>query len=93
MQITKLCITLHYQNDEDMEPMTKIMDFNKIETKADVLKFALEFTADNGKPNYDEAQKMFFFFTHLVDLPDTKADTLDTMTNYLRMMVEKKNEA
>ena len=42
-----------------MESITKVMSFDKIETKADVLKYALEFTAENGKPNYDEARKMF----------------------------------
>ena len=57
-----------------MEPMTKVMSFDKIETKADVLKYALEFTAENGKPNYDEARKMFEFFTSLVSLPETKED-------------------
>ena len=57
-----------------MESMTKVMSFDKIETKADVLKYALEFTAENGKPNYDEARKMFEFFTSLVSLPDTKED-------------------
>lgn len=57
-----------------MEPMTKVMSFDKIETKADVLKYAIEFTAENGKPNYDEARKMFDFFTSLVSLPDSKED-------------------
>lgn len=58
-----------------MEPMTKVFhSLDKIETKADVLKYALEFTAENGKPNYDEARKMFDFFTSLVSLPDTKED-------------------
>lgn len=57
-----------------MESMTKVMSFDKIETKADVLKYALEFTAENGKPNYDEARKMFEFFTSLVSLPDSKED-------------------
>ena len=57
-----------------MESMIKVMSFDKIETKADVLKYALEFTAENGKPNYDEARKMFEFFNSLVSLPDSKED-------------------
>ena len=57
-----------------MESMTKVMSLDKIETKADVLKYALEFTAENGKPNYDEARKMFDFFTSLVSLPEVKED-------------------
>ena len=69
-----------------MEPMTKIMSFDKIETKADVLKYALEFTAENGKPNYDEARKMFEFFTSLVSLPDTKEDWTKSMLNVLDKM-------
>lgn len=62
-----------------MEPMTKVMSLDKIETKADVLKYALEFTAENGKPNYDEARKMFEFFTSLVSLPEVKEDYTQTL--------------
>ena len=69
-----------------MEPMTKVMSFDKIETKADVLKYALEFTAENGKPNYDEARKMFEFFTSLVSLPEVKEDYMKTMVGLLDRM-------
>lgn len=69
-----------------MEPMTKVMSFNKIETKADVLKYALEFTAENGKPNYDEARKMFDFFTSLVNLPEVKEDYMKTIVGLLDRM-------
>ena len=62
-----------------MEQKTKIMSLDKIETKADVLKYALEFTAENGKPNYDEARKMFDFFTSLVSLPEVKEDYTQTL--------------
>ena len=68
--------------------MTKVMSLDKIETKADVLKYALEFTAENGKPNYDEARKMFEFFTSLVSLPDTKEDWTKSMLNVLDKMNE-----
>lgn len=71
--------------------MTKVMSFDKIETKADVLKYALEFTAENGKPNYDEARKMFEFFTSLVSLPDTKEDWTKSMLNVLDKMNEGRN--
>lgn len=74
-----------------MEPMTKVMSFDKIETKADVLKYALEFTAENGKPNYDEARKMFEFFNSLVSLPDTKEDWTKSMLNVLDKMNEGRN--
>ena len=66
--------------------MTKVMSFDKIETKADVLKYALEFTAENGKPNYDEARKMFEFFTSLVSLPEAKEDYMKTMVGILDRM-------
>lgn len=69
-----------------MEPMTKVMSFDKIETKADVLKYAIEFTAENGKPNYDEARKMFDFFTSLVSLPEVKEDYMKTMVGILDRM-------
>lgn len=71
--------------------MTKVMSFDKIETKADVLKYALEFTAENGKPNYDEARKMFEFFNSLVSLPDTKEDWTKSMLNVLDKMNEGRN--
>ena len=71
--------------------MTKVMSFDKIETKADVLKYAIEFTAENGKPNYDEARKMFEFFTSLVSLPDTKEDWTKSMLNVLDKMNEGRN--
>ena len=71
--------------------MTKVMSFDKIETKADVLKYAIEFTAENGKPNYDEARKMFDFFTSLVSLPDTKEDWTKSMLNVLDKMNEGRN--
>ena len=66
--------------------MTKVMSFDKIETKADVLKYAIEFTAENGKPNYDEARKMFEFFTSLVSLPEVKEDYMKTMVGLLDRM-------
>lgn len=66
-----------------MEPMTKVMSFDKIETKADVLKYALEFTAEDGKPNYDEARKMFEFFNSLVSLPDSKEDRVTKLAERL----------
>ena len=69
--------------------MTKVFhSLDKIETKADVLKYALEFTAENGKPNYDEARKMFDFFTSLVSLPGTKEDWTELMLNILDKMNE-----
>lgn len=66
--------------------MQKVMSFDKIETKADVLKYALEFTQENGKPNYDEAKKMFEFFTSLVSLPDAKDDWTSKMIEVLDKM-------
>ena len=74
-----------------MEQMTKVMSLDKIETKADVLKCALEFTAEDGKPNYDEARKMFEFFNSLVSLPDTKEDWTKSMLNVLDKMNEGRN--
>ena len=74
-----------------MDPMTKVMSFDKIETKADVLKYAIEFTAENGKPNYNEARKMFMFFTSSVTLPDVKEDWTKSMLNVLDKMNEGRN--
>lgn len=63
---------------------------HKLETKADVLKYALEFTAEDGQPNYVKAQEMFFFFTRLVELPDTKPDSMDLLADSLAKIAEEK---
>ena len=75
-----------------MDNKTFFHSFDKIETKADVLKYALEFTAIEGKPDYDEARKMFEFFNSLVNVPDAKQDYMDTMLNVLDKMNTKTKE-
>lgn len=75
-----------------MENKNYFHSFDKLETKADVLKFALEFTAVEGKPNYDDAQKMFEFFTSLVNVPDVKEDYMKAMLEVLNTMNTKTNE-
>lgn len=69
-----------------MDTMHKVMSFDKIETKADVLKYAFEFTQENGKPNYDEARRMFEFFTSLVSLPEVKEDYMKSILAVLDKM-------
>lgn len=75
-----------------MENKNFFHSFDKLETKADVLKFALEFTAVEGKPNYEEANKMFEFFTSLVNIPDAKEDYMKAMLGALNTMQTKINE-
>lgn len=75
-----------------MENKNFFHSFDKLETKADVLKFALEFTAVEGKPNYEEANKMFEFFTSLVNVPDVKEDYMKAMLGALNTMQTKINE-
>ena len=75
-----------------MEDKNFFHSFDKLETKADVLKFALEFTAVEGKPNYEEANKMFEFFTSLVNVPDVKEDYMKAMLGVLNTMQTKINE-
>lgn len=69
-----------------MDTMNRVMSFDKIETNADVLKYALEFTQENGKPNYDEARRMFEFFTSLVSLPEVKEDYMKSILAVLDKM-------
>jgi hypothetical protein len=57
-----------------------------------VLKFALEFTAVEGKPNYEEANKMYEFFTSLVNIPDAKEDYMKAILGVLNTMQTKTNE-
>lgn len=75
-----------------MENKNFFHSFDKLETKADVLKFALEFTAVEGKPNYEEAHKMYEFFTSLVNVPDAKEDYMNAMLGVLGTMQTKINE-
>ena len=75
-----------------MESKSWFRAFDKLEAKADVLKFALEFTATEGKPNYDDARKMFEFFTSLVSVPDVKEDYMKAMLEVLNTMNTKTNE-
>lgn len=75
-----------------MENKNYFHSFDKIETKADVLKFALEFTATEGKPDYEEAKKMYEFFTSLVNVPDAKEDYMKAMLGVLNTMQTKTNE-
>lgn len=75
-----------------MENKNLFHSFDKLETKADVLKFALEFTAVEGKPNYEEAKKMYEFFTSLVNVPDAKEDYMKAMLEVLNTMQTKTNE-
>ncbi len=75
-----------------MENKTFFHSFDKIETKADVLKYALEFTQDNGKPNYDEARKIFEFFTSLVNIPDERENYIKPFLEALDKMNTKTKE-
>ena len=75
-----------------MENKNSFHSFDKLETKAVVLKFALEFTAVEGKPNYEEAKKMYDFFTSLVNVPDAKEDYMKAMLGVLNTMQTKTNE-
>ena len=75
-----------------MENKTFFHSFDKIETKADVLKYALEFTAVDGKPNYDEARKMFEFFTSLVNVPDEKENYMKPLLDVIDKMNTKTKE-
>lgn len=75
-----------------MENKNFFHSFDKLETKADVLKFALEFTAVEGKPNYEEANKMYEFFTSLVNVPDAKEDYMKALLGVLNTMNTKTSE-
>ena len=75
-----------------MENKTFFHSFDKIETKADVLKYALEFTAVDGKPNYDEARKMFEFFTSLVNVPDERENYMKPLLEVIDKMNTKTKE-
>lgn len=72
-----------------MEPTLGLgfTNINQIKTKADVVKYAVEFTADvdttdgycNKKvtPNYEKAQALIDFFNRNVSLPETDTSVQD----------------
>lgn len=71
-----------------------------IRTKADVMKFALEMTAekqDNGKVKFDKkkAKEMFDFYCENVSLPDTDVvlipEILSPILNEVKNLVKAKN--
>lgn len=63
------------------------MDIRQIKTKADVVKYAVEYTADTTRnpetccsattPNYEKAQALIDFFNKNVSLPDTDTSVQD----------------
>ena len=62
-------------------------------TKADAMKFALEFTAkvdDNGNrtANYEAAQELFDFICRSVNLPDTDAFQIEQMSGLVDKIIE-----
>lgn len=62
-------------------------------TKADAMKFALEFTAkvdDNGirTANYEAAQELFDFICRSVNLPDTDAFQIEQMSGLVDKIIE-----
>lgn len=66
-----------------MKGIGTIGNINQIKTKADVVKYAVEFTADVDTtdgycnrivtPNYEKAQALIDFFNRNVSLPETDA--------------------
>lgn len=71
---------------------------NGFKSKADALKFAIEFTAGcdasiNRVPNYNAAQELFDFICRNVPLPDVEpdkaADFLDYAKTALQMQLDK----
>jgi hypothetical protein len=68
---------------------------NGFKSKADALKFAIEFTSSviENKVNYDAAQELFDFICRNVPLPDVEpdkaADFLDYAKTALQMQLDK----
>ena len=73
-----------------MESLLGIRNINQIRTKADLVKYAVEFTAtpgtccQNAIPNYEMAQGLIDFFNKNVTLPDTEACTLTELVEGMK---------
>ena len=77
-----------------MESLLGIKNINQIRTKADLVKYAVEFTANPGTccqsatPNYEMAQGLIDFFNKNVTLPDTDACTLTDIVESMKDAVK-----
>lgn len=77
-----------------MESLLGIRNINQIRTKADLVKYAVEFTANpgtccqNATPNYEMAQGLIDFFNKNVTLPDTEACTLTELVEGMKGAVK-----
>ena len=75
-----------------------IRNINQLRTKADVVRYAIEFTSDlegcSGKqvPNYEKAQVMIDFFLKNVTLPDTEQNGLEQIVPLLKEILEKRSQ-
>ena len=73
-----------------------IRNINQLRTKADVVRYAIEFTSDlegccgKQEPNYEKAQVMIDFFMKNVSLPDTEVNALEQLTPLFKEILEMK---
>lgn len=88
-----------------MEPTLGLgfTNINQIKTKADVVKYAVEFTADvdttdgycNKKvtPNYEKAQALIDFFNRNVSLPETDTSLNEVVCLIKELLLSLRNES
>lgn len=69
-------------------------NINNFSSKADALKFAIEFTASvdmNGSRTFDKekAQELFEFICKNVELPDVRVNPADGLVEFAKEYIEK----
>lgn len=67
---------------------------NGFASKADALKYAIEFTATvnisaPNSPNYNAAQELFDFICKNVELPDVRVNPADGLVEFAKEYIEK----
>ena len=66
---------------------------SSLKSKAEALKFAIEFTATgeypNREPNLEKAKELFDFICENVKLPDTEADQVSNSLNGFTSLIER----
>lgn len=69
-----------------------VPNINNFNSKAEAIKFAIEFTASPGvsarTPNYEAAQELYDFICNNVNLPDVRPNLADGLVEFAKNYIE-----
>lgn len=64
------------------------INLTQIKTKADAIKYSIEFTSKNGEVDYVASQELFDFICKNVDLPDSSIDEMSYITEFMNQCID-----